>query len=161
MLGGGGRSLGGGGVAGAEAGVKFTCFTGTPVQILMLRTCRGGGARVCVSHTSAELRRVCQILYLRYWYNSTDTDADAAHPQRQRRACMCHISRASACMPNTTATRYSVYTQFTCFTSTKVQILTPEALQTKISLNTEAGGWVSHGKIRMRRESEEVMTLDV
>jgi hypothetical protein len=45
MLGGGGHALGGGGVAGAEAGVRFTCFTGTTVQI---RTRRGGGARVCV-----------------------------------------------------------------------------------------------------------------
>jgi hypothetical protein len=158
MLGGGGHALGGGGVAGAEAGVKFTCFTGTTVQI---RTRRGGGARVCVSHVSAELRRVSQIFCLRYWYYSTDTDADAAHPQRRRRACMCHMSRASACTPHTTATRYSVYSHFTCFTSTKVQILTPAALQTKISLNTEAGGWDSQGKVRMRRESEEVTTLDV
>jgi hypothetical protein len=79
-----------------EICTRFTCFTGTPVQIL---TYYGGGAASARGSTG-DLYSV----YLLYWYKSTNPDTEEEQLLLEDPKEIC--------------------TQFTCFTGTKVQILT-------------------------------------
>jgi hypothetical protein len=87
------------------SGTQFACFTGTKVQILTLRTANSAtiaGLRGDAAHNAAASNRYS--VYLLCWYKSTHTDA-------------CGGTRRTMLPPVTG-------TQFTCFTGTKVQILT-------------------------------------
>ena len=86
----------------------FTCFTGTKVQILTLRTLR-------TLHTATSLL-VQKYIYWRLlcWYKNTNTDA--AHLR------ILHTATSSV-YPNWP----TAGTQFTCFTGKKLPILTLQA----------------------------------
>ncbi len=90
----------------AHTGTQFGCFTGTKVQILTLlaeelcqRRCMC--LMICCCFTAALLLLYC--------------------------SCPAHVLILLCMGPHTQAAHTG--DQFTCFTSTKVQILTPEALQ--------------------------------
>jgi hypothetical protein len=82
---------------------SFTCFTGT-VYLLYLEFWNG---------------HEVYLLYWLYWYTSTNTDA--AQTVLQQAAAGAGVPRE--------ADGAGLTTHFTCFTSTKVQILTPEELR--------------------------------
>ncbi len=91
--------------------VYFTRFTGTKAQILAQLLRSGAG--------HAAIEQVLSLLYSLYWYKSADTGAAIAQ------GCVCLPDSAHAPARAWRRRRR----QFTCFTSTKVQILTPEELQ--------------------------------
>jgi hypothetical protein len=83
---------------------QFTCVAGTKVQILTLR------------EHSAAVEQVRSV-YLRCWYNSTNTDAvEQFKDQRSTETAAVESEMAA------------LGSQFTCFSGTKVQILTQTAV---------------------------------
>ena len=117
-------------MASAE-GAQFTYFTSSKVQLLTQKALLGCGR---------------YSVYLLYWHKSTTTDAEGAgRLQGLRSGEVPRASRSILCR----------CTQFTCFTSTKVQILTPEELRRvvhELPVRRElACGGRSLGKLHMQR----------
>jgi hypothetical protein len=111
-------------------GSKFTCFTSTKLLALLVQ-------QVILTSAAEKPRRgilglfffcagsfgCCSVLSSYYWYKSTKTDAEVAAKSRDV-VCMVFFVLSWLfwmLLVWTTITG----TQFTCFTSTKVQILTP------------------------------------
>ncbi len=69
--------------------------------------------------------RRCSVYWL-YWYKSTNTDADGG--------ARCALSAATVRRRS-----FSVHAQFTCFTGTKVPILTQKAVRQVRIVGCEAG----------------------
>jgi hypothetical protein len=91
---------------GSAEGTQFTGFTGRKVQLLLTQKALLGCGRYS--------------FYLLYWYKSTNTDAEGdGRLQGLRSGEVPRAIRSIRCR----------CTQFTCFTSTKVQILTPVELR--------------------------------
>jgi hypothetical protein len=91
----------GGGVRASGRGTQFTCFTGTKVQVLTQVYIYIYIYIYIYGRGTRERERYS--VYLLYWYKSTGADA--------------YLSRASG-----------RGAQFSCFTGTKVQVLTLKAL---------------------------------
>jgi hypothetical protein len=92
--------------------LEFTCFTSTKVHILTPEALR---ARQVQQRYRDGVGRRYSVYWL-YWYKSTTTDAEGdGRLQGLRSREVPRASRSIRCR----------CTQFTCFTSTKVQILTP------------------------------------
>ena len=99
-----------GGEAGMQTGTHFTCFTGTTVRILTHEDSVFGSGDGGFGRRGQYSR--CSVCLL-YWYKSTNTGA----------------ARRVNILGVWTAVCDSAVTQFTCFTGTKVQVLTQKALQ--------------------------------
>ncbi len=113
--------------AARDSSTQFSWFTGTKVQILTQKAgCENLDAVLhatlaALESSSDEQRRKLLMKdwyshYLVYWYKSTNTDAEGA----------CAGGRGSLLLLS--CQTIMLGTQFTCFTSTKAQMLTAEEL---------------------------------
>jgi len=146
----------------SNEGTHFTCFTGTKVQILSLVALQmKAWCRLSLT--------CCRFFYLFYWYKRTNTDASGASNEgvvsSVANLLSILVSMAQEAKPVLSllallvqkcwyksavdscvnGARGEAGTQVTCFTGTKVQILTPSELRAVAGVFAAAGSGSDSG----------------